>query len=287
MSPEHFATAAQSDKGRVRRRNEDAYLLAEELGLVAVADGVGGAPAGHVASRLAVEEMQRHLTENASAAPGERLVEAVRSANSRIFREGLASSDRAGMATTFTALLARPGEAVVRVVHVGDSRAYMLEHGHLRCLTQDHTVAARLVARGRMSPEEARESPYSHFLERTLGGGDHVEPDLYEHVAEPGRTFLLCTDGLTSMLTDTEIEAALNDTLPTGLDVAARTLVESANHEGGIDNITVALLRVDRSPRGPFPRRGRDLEVPTGRDRVFPVWATFVVLASPPLFGFM
>ncbi|MDE2772774.1 MAG: protein phosphatase 2C domain-containing protein [Gemmatimonadota bacterium] len=249
--PTAFTTAGRSDRGRVRRRNEDAYLLSEELGLVAVADGVGGAPAGHVASRCAVEEMQRHLTENASASPGERLVEAVRSANSRIFREGLVSSDQAGMATTLTALLADPGEAVVRIVHVGDSRAYMLEGGRLRCLTQDHTVAARLVARGRMSPEEARESPYSHFLERTLGGGDHVEPDLYGHVAEPGQTFLLCTDGLTNMLTDTEIERALGDALPSGLDAAARTLVELANDKGGIDNITVALLRVDRAPQDP------------------------------------
>ena len=251
MRPEQFATAAQSDRGRVRGRNEDAYLLSEELGLVAVADGVGGAPAGHVASELAVREMRRYL---ASTDPRARLVEAVRRANSRILEEGRVRPDREGMATTLTALLARPGEAVIRIVHVGDSRAY--EDGHLRCLTQDHTWAAHLVAQGRITPAQARESPYSSLLVRTLGGGEHVEPDLYEHVAEPGQAFLLCTDGLTNMLTDTDIEAALNDTLPTGLDVAARTLVESANHVGGIDNITVALLKVDRSPRGSLPSTG-------------------------------
>ena len=201
---------------------------------------------------------------NASAPPRERLVEAVRSANSRIMGEGRASSERAGMATTLTALLARPGEAMVRIVHVGDSRAYMLHDGRLRCLTQDHTVAASLVAQGRMSPEEARESPYSHYLERTLGGGEHVEPDLYEHVAEPGQTFLLCTDGLTNMLTDSEIERTLNDVLPGGLDADARTLVESANRKGGIDNITVALLRVDRSPHGPVSSTGPGSPDPGG-----------------------
>ena len=157
------------------------------------------------------------------------------------------------MATTLTALLARPGEPVIRIVHVGDSRAYILEDGHLRCLTEDHTWAAHLVTQGLMTPERARESPYSNILKRALGAGEHVEPDLCEHVAEPGQAFLLCTDGLTNMLTDTEIEAALNDTLPTGPDVAARTLIESANHEGGVDNITVALLKVDRSPRSPLP----------------------------------
>jgi len=237
---------AATDRGRSRTRNEDAHLVDASDGLIAVADGMGGHPAGDVASAVAVEEVARHLRGPASPEPlGERMLHAVLRADARVRDVGSADPARHGMGTTLTALIAPPGAGRVVIGHVGDSRAYLFENGRIRQLTRDHTWIEQQIATGALTRDEAHGHRWSHVLTQAAGAGDEIDPDVLELEASPGQVYLLCSDGLTNMLTDLAIERTLGDTLPMGLEATAWALVDGANDRGGVDNITVALLRVD------------------------------------------
>ncbi|MGZ4385895.1 MAG: Stp1/IreP family PP2C-type Ser/Thr phosphatase [Gaiellaceae bacterium] len=232
--------AALSDTGRKRRRNEDAYLL--EPPLFAVADGMGGAQAGEIASRLAASAVREGEPEQ--TAPEQRVVALIQEANRRVYEHAGESTSMHGMGTTITLALA--GEDSVVIGHVGDSRAYRLREGELEQLTEDHSLVAELVRSGRLSPEEAETHPQRSVITRALGTDPDVDVDVLRVPTRSGDVFLLCSDGLTTMLgADTIRETIERDR--EDLERAARDLVSEANRRGGEDNITVVLFEIATS----------------------------------------
>lgn len=253
MSGVTLLAAGRSDVGRVRTRNEDALALEPERGLAVVADGMGGHPAGDIASRIAVETAVECLSalpdtdEDWEETSGERMREAVQAANDRILRDAEENPEHQGMGTTLTALLVNPGVGRFLVGHVGDSRAYVYRDGVLRQITRDHTWVQERVEAGDLPAEVARTHPMGHMLTQALGTQPTVEVQVTGGDAPAGSLFLVCSDGLVGMLADLEIETMLREEEPTDGDALERTaerLVSGANEEGGTDNITVALLRV-------------------------------------------
>ncbi|MCD6725679.1 MAG: Stp1/IreP family PP2C-type Ser/Thr phosphatase [Solirubrobacteraceae bacterium] len=226
-----------TDTGRQRRANEDAFFARSPL--FAVADGMGGAQAGEVASRTAVDVLAEGLPEGESVE--QRLAAAVQRANERIHALSVADEQRAGMGTTLT--VAHVGDGVVTIAHVGDSRCYRWSDGRLERLTSDHSLVEELVRQGRLSRREAEEHPQRSIITRALGPEGRVRPDATTVPARGGETLLLCSDGLTSMVTDDEIAGVLAGA-PRLAD-AARALVDRANAAGGRDNITVVLVRLE------------------------------------------
>ncbi|MCP9491653.1 MAG: Stp1/IreP family PP2C-type Ser/Thr phosphatase [Solirubrobacteraceae bacterium MAG38_C4-C5] len=229
---------ALSDTGRQRRANEDACFARAPL--FVVADGMGGAQAGEVASRLAVESFEPGLDD------GDKSAEAALSARIRLANErihDLAQSDRArqGMGTTITAAVV--GEHDVAVAHVGDSRAYRLRDGALERLTDDHSLVEELQRQGKLTAQEATHHPQRSIITRALGPEPSVEVDSATWPAEPGDVFLLCSDGLTSMIEDHQVAAVVREA--PSMEQAARSLVAAANEAGGRDNITVVLFRLE------------------------------------------
>lgn len=241
MNVRNLTSAALSDRGRVRSSNEDSVLELPGDRLFAVADGMGGHAAGEVASRLAVDALEASLGDGASLPSAGEISGAVREANRRIFRDGEENPGRSGMGTTLTAL-AIDDDLRWRIGHVGDSRAYLYREGALRQLTTDHSWVGRRVAAGELTKEEARRHPMSSVLERALGTSRRVEVDVEEGRARPGDVFLLCSDGLTDMLPDAELESLLGG--EDDPEEAADRLVSAANRAGGEDNVTVVLVRV-------------------------------------------
>ena len=231
-------SAGRTDPGRVRRRNEDAFVL--DPPLFAVADGMGGAQAGEVASRLAAAAL-REYREADRLAPHERLEAIIQEANRRIYERARADSDASGMGTTVTAALLTGGKLTVG--HVGDSRAYRIRNSELEQLTEDHSLVGDLMRSGRLTPEEADAHPQRSVITRALGTDPEVSIDTITVEAQPGDLFLLCSDGLTTMVVDEDILGILA-AAPT-LDDAARELVRAANTGGGEDNVTVVLFRVE------------------------------------------
>jgi serine/threonine protein phosphatase PrpC len=231
-------TTGITDAGRRRRRNEDAYVL--EPPLFAVADGMGGAQAGEVASRLAVDAF-REFHEADELEPEERLSAIIQEANRRIYERAREDTQASGMGTTVTAALV--GEESISVGHVGDSRAYRLRGGRLEQLTDDHSLVADLVRGGRLTPEEADVHPQRSVITRALGTDIEVDIDAFTFEAEPGDVVLLCSDGLTTMVTDEEIVAIVGEAK--SLERAAKQLVKAANRRGGEDNVTVVLFALE------------------------------------------
>ena len=230
-----------SDTGRKRRRNEDAYVVQPPL--FAVADGMGGAQAGELASRLAAEA----LRENGGAGNGEERVAALmQEANRRVYERSSKDSAVSGMGTTMTVALVQEGEVVVG--HVGDSRAYRLRDGRLEQLTEDHSLVAELMRDGKLSPEEAETHPQRSVITRVLGTDPDVDADTFSIEARPGDLFLLCSDGLTSMVDDETILGIVEQNRA-DLEATVRALVNAANRSGGEDNITVVAFEVGTAER--------------------------------------
>lgn len=231
-----YQWASATHTGLVRSNNEDALYpktsgSTEGVGLLMVADGMGGHIAGEVASRIAVETA-REIVGN----PGRRVM----GANNAILFEVAENPDLAGMGTTMT-LVELGEDGIGRFAHVGDSRAYLLREGTLRQLTEDHTVAAEYVAAGRLSPEEAMSHPQRNMITRALGLTQNLLVDEFEEPLIPGDRFLLCSDGVNSMLMDSQIADELAaDTA----EAAAWALVEAANAAGGHDNISVLVIDI-------------------------------------------
>jgi len=228
----------RTDTGRQRKANEDAYFARSPL--FAVADGMGGAQAGEVASGLAVEVLEEGLPDGPGSVE-ERLAERVREANRRINELSRADDQRAGMGTTLTAVYV--GETELTVVHVGDSRLYRLRDGRFERLTDDHSLVEELVRQGRLTPQEADEHPQRSIITRALGPEAGVEPDSRTWPARDGDVYLLCSDGLTSMVPEARLAELLRGS--GDLDAVGRALVDAANEAGGRDNITVVLLRLE------------------------------------------
>src|SRR5437588_10766654 len=229
--------AFRTDTGRQRRENEDSALARAPV--FVVADGMGGAQAGEVASKLAIEAFEGALPDDGSAE--ERLADRVRAANQRIYERAREEHGRAGMGTTLTA--AYVDDARLAIAHVGDSRAYLFRDGSLKRLTQDHSLVDELVRRGKLTEEQAAEHPQRSIITRALGPEPEVEVDTYTVPVRRGDVLLLCSDGLTSMINEERIAQVLG--AAKSLDEAADHLIDEANAAGGRDNITVVLFRVE------------------------------------------
>jgi protein phosphatase len=227
--------AARTDVGLERDGNEDSFVVRSPL--FAVADGMGGARAGEVASRAAVEVLEQ--ADAANELP-EGLEAAVQRANARIHQMAVDDPSREGMGCTTTASYVAAGR--LTTAHVGDSRLYRMRRGALGQLTEDHSLVANLVRLGRLSPEEAEVHPQRSVILRAVGIDATVEVDVLHHDLEPGDVYLACSDGLTGMVHD-EVIAETLKSLP-GLDEAAEMLIALANSAGGRDNITVVLFRI-------------------------------------------
>ena len=234
---------AQTHVGRRRQENEDHFVLVPEAGLFVVADGMGGHRAGQVASRFATEGATRAIEAlgAGSTSLAERLRHGVSVANGEIFGAAQAKPELEGMGTTIVAALFDAGR--LALAHIGDSRAYLLRGGRLRGLTNDHSVVAELLRRQEISEADAQRHPHRHVLTRALGVRPQTEPDLAEMTPLEGDLFVLCTDGLTSHVGDSEIARMLTD--EADLELASRALVDAANDAGGLDNITVVLIRCE------------------------------------------
>lgn len=236
--------AGVTDIGKVRARNEDSIGFDAGLGLLVVADGMGGHNAGDVASRLAIENVfaaaRDPASASADAAETGRLHAAVKRANDAILGASAQDFERSGMGTTVVA--AWLDASHVDVAHVGDSRLYRLRDGLFEMLTRDHSQVQELVDRGILTPAQARVSTRRNFLSRALGTDPDVRIDCARHPLAPGDRYLLCSDGLTNMLEDEEIAAVLQG--PEPVQHLAERLVALANDRGGRDNISVVIARL-------------------------------------------
>jgi serine/threonine protein phosphatase PrpC len=226
------AYARASDTGKKRRRNEDSYVVAPPL--FAVADGMGGAQAGEVASKLAAAALE---DTDSGVGDGEaRVVSLIQEANRRVYERANTDPATTGMGTTMTVALVE-GE-LVTIGHVGDSRAYLVRAGRLEQLTEDHSLVNELLKSGKLSPKEAETHPQRSVITRAVGTDPDVDVDVFKIEAHEGDVFLLCSDGLTDMVDDEGI-LDLVERHHDDLDRAAKSLVSAANRGGGEDNITV------------------------------------------------
>jgi protein phosphatase len=270
MSPFKLVAAGVTDVGRVRDGNEDDFLdQSNRLGLVAVADGMGGHRAGEVASATALEALR------AAVASGEPLRDAIEGANDAVLEKSVSDQEFHGMGTTLTAgMLGSDGHLVVG--HVGDSRAYLVRDGELSQITDDHSLVEEMVRSGELTPEQAEVHPRRSVITRALGIDAQVEVDEYPIELQPGDRILFCSDGLTTMVRPDEIASILSR--EPDLRRAAQLLVDAANAAGGEDNITAVIIEAvevsddevaapavpdddtsDTPPVKPRRRRGRSL----------------------------
>jgi len=240
---------SKTDRGKRRPRNEDAVLIrskehpsgeASPVYLLAVADGMGGVAGGHVASREAVRALGNTFRKGQESHPQGLLRDGFRGANARIRRLADQRTDLQGMCTTLVATIISEGQ--VWVANVGDSRAYLIRHDQIRRLTEDHTWVAEQVKAGRMTKEEAATSPRRNIITRGLGSQETLNVDLLAPLSlQPDDVLVLCSDGLTGVVSEAEIAAACSNTPPAA---AAQHLVNLANRRGGPDNISVIVGRV-------------------------------------------
>jgi serine/threonine protein phosphatase PrpC len=250
-----------TDLGRVRTNNEDCFRIVESLNLFVLADGMGGEAHGEVASALAVETIVKSCMDPADSGATlvgnleptwsektKRLTSAVHLANKNIYDAAEGNPEQHGMGATLTA--AWIDGSKLSIAHVGDSRAYLLRSGNLQQLTSDHSLVAEQVRRGILTAAEAEESEMQSVLLRALGALPDIEVDTDEHILFARDILMLCCDGLTRMVTEPEIAGTLQAEIdPTK---AAEKLIALANERGGVDNITVIVMRVGAESRGWF-----------------------------------
>jgi protein phosphatase len=240
----HITCAAGTDQGVVRAINEDYHLMRVDRGVFIVADGMGGHAAGEVASEMAVQIIDDQLgafRELSDAEIAARLFSAIQSANGAIFRRTLVEEEKRGMGTTATVMLLFPSRYLIG--QVGDSRAYVLRNKRLHQITRDHSYVQEQVDAGLLTPEQARTHPYGNVITRCVGSNEEVVPDIYFGALEEGDIVLLASDGLTGMLEDQQLEQILlGDGEP---DQWVQAMINDANRRGGLDNITLILVRID------------------------------------------
>jgi len=240
--------AFRTDTGRQRSENEDSLFVRSPI--FVVADGMGGAQAGEVASKTAADAFDRDLPE---VAPEQFLRETIESANRSIHELARADPSKAGMGTTITAAIVEAQKEEVGIGHVGDSRAYRLRRGALERLTRDHSLVEEMRRKGQITDAQAEEHPQRSIITRALGPEPEVEVDVQTVPAAPGDVFLLCSDGLTTMVSEERIAAVLSAT--TSMREAVRTLIDEANAAGGRDNVTALAFRLGdaAAPMGERP----------------------------------
>jgi protein phosphatase len=231
-------SAAVTDPGRRRRHNEDSYVCKPPL--FAVADGIGGAQAGELASSLAAAAV-RDDSSDGHGDGRQRVDGLIQEANRRVYQRQSEDASLSGMGTTMTVAFVDEGR--VWIGHVGDSRAYIVRDGALEQLTEDHSLVAELVRSGRLSPEEADTHPQRSVVTRALGTDPDVDVDTFSVDARPGDLFMLCSDGLTSMVSDDGILEEIRKHQD-NVRAAAKALVRAANKGGGEDNITVVFFEI-------------------------------------------
>jgi serine/threonine protein phosphatase PrpC len=251
---------ARTDMGRVRDNNEDAYRIEPSLGLYVISDGMGGEAHGELASNLAVETIVEHcqasLSDPSAPSLGEtrpdlsprtnRLAGAVYLANQRIYDSGERNLEQRGMGATVVAAWIEGQD--LSLAHVGDSRAYLLRAGALEQITADHSLVAEQVRQGLITPQQAESSELQNVLTRALGPHSEIGIDADEHVLLPGDTLLMCTDGVSRMVTDEEIASTLMTSM--SAQQSADRLIELANENGGVDNSTAIVIRMIPEPDG-------------------------------------
>jgi protein phosphatase len=249
-----LATTAygETDVGRVRESNEDAFAVVRHLGLFMVADGMGGAAAGEVASNAVIQHVQRAVEDGETTWPTDssirspesgprRFIAGIHRANRSIYRQSGEDWRRRGMGTTFAGLFLLDRSAVI--AHVGDSRVYRLRDGALEQMTHDHSLANHLVEQGYLRPEDVATFPRRNVITRAVGTHEHVEVDARIVDVRPGDTFLLCSDGLTGEISDAELGTILREA-PSPVHAVGQ-LVDRALANGGSDNVTAVVVRVD------------------------------------------
>ena len=234
ISEQAYAT----DTGRQRHANEDSFFVGGPF--FVVADGMGGAQAGEVASETAAESFGGPLP---SGPPEEILRQLIEAANRKIHEMARRDPSIAGMGTTITAVLVDPDSDELAIGHVGDSRAYRLRDSKMERLTRDHSLVEEMIRKGQITEEQAEEHPQRSIITRALGPEEHVEVDVQTVVARPGDTYLLCSDGLTTMVLERRIAEIIK--AASGLQAAVDALVEAANEAGGRDNITAVSFRFE------------------------------------------
>ncbi|HEX9161536.1 MAG TPA: Stp1/IreP family PP2C-type Ser/Thr phosphatase [Thermoanaerobaculia bacterium] len=238
--------------GRQRQHNEDTFLVEKDAKLFLVADGMGGHAAGEIASRIAVDSISEfilntkqddgtwpHLYDESLKRSTNRLMAAVRMANTRVLEAMRKDARLRGMGTTVVACLA--DEDVMSVAHVGDSRAYLIRDNALSRITNDHSWVFEQVQAGMLTEAEAEKHPLRNVITRALGGALQVNPDASEIEAKPGDVFLLCSDGLTGMVPEEEILRVVTESA--NLEDACEKLIQEANERGGLDNVTAILVK--------------------------------------------
>jgi PPM family protein phosphatase len=230
-----LVVGASTDVGRVRDHNEDGYLVDDQLGLVAVADGMGGHQAGEVASATALEALR------AAVGSGEGVRDAVNSANKAVYDKSNTDEQLRGMGTTLIAATLAAGGTVL-LAHVGDSRAYELHDGELRRVTTDHSLVEELIQAGELTEAQAEDDPRRSMITRTIGIEPEVDVDLYPVQVAGGDRLLICSDGLTGMVDEDAIASILRD--EPDPNAASLKLVDAANRGGGLDNITALVVDV-------------------------------------------
>jgi PPM family protein phosphatase len=254
----HLEIGARTDMGRVRANNEDSFRAEPDISLFVVSDGMGGAEHGEVASAVAVATIARHCRQSLAdpSLPIEgpvrpeftpftnRLLSAVRCAHTAILNRAADNPSFKGMGATVVAAWVH--DDWLSLAHVGDSRAYRLRSGHIEQLTHDHSFVAEQVRLGLMTDEQAAQSSLQTILTRALGHSEMIDVDAQEHVISHGDIFLLCSDGLSRMISDSEISSAIHES--PGMQAACDRLIEIANRAGGEDNITAILFRPAHEP---------------------------------------
>ncbi len=228
-----------SDPGCVRANNEDYYLLAPSMGLYVVADGMGGAQAGECASKLATETLWEVVQQNPSAADAGILIEAFHEANHKVMEASTADPALEGMGTTMVAALVKNGE--LWIASVGDSRAYLFDHGELHAITQDQTWVNEVGRRLGIDEEMLKNHPMRHVLTMAIGVSEQLRVLTYVVKPTPGMLVLLCSDGLHGVAPEEELRNVLSS--DTSLEAKCEALIEAARDRGGPDNITAVLLR--------------------------------------------
>jgi serine/threonine protein phosphatase PrpC len=243
--------ASKTDVGRQRHTNEDNFY--DQPPLFAVADGMGGAQAGEVASEMAISEFVAERDREAAAE--EQLEQIAKAANRKIWDTAQADSRHAGMGTTLTAAML-DGQSVA-VGHVGDSRLYLYRDGAIERMTRDHSLVEEFVRQGKLTPEQAEKHPQRSVITRALGPESNVEVDTFRIPARPGDVYLLCSDGLSGMVGDGNLAAIVGSS--ESLEAVAGSLIDAANDNGGRDNITAVLFRLEDDGTGD-PRTKVDTE---------------------------
>lgn len=243
-----------TDKGKCRELNEDSFRICgfsedKPLGVCVLADGMGGHNAGEIASSMAAEIVAGELSESLSEIDDSKITfnmaTAIDFANTSVFERSLKSREQSGMGTTL--VVAYVKDTLVRIANIGDSCAYVISDTQIQKITVDHSIVEELVQRGSITREEARNHPDKNIITRALGTEEFVDADFYDYNLSLGETVILCSDGLTETVTDERIKEIINEN--EDVKMVAESLIAEANKNGGVDNITVVVIRAQKEER--------------------------------------